>query len=132
MLHYQIGERIGGIRMNLNLSKAQFGQMTGLSGQYIGKIEKGEHGLTANTIAKICYATNISADYLLFGVKLPSQYIGTPVLENLSPEQIQILFDIIKKFAQFVNTEDGNEVLINEVASQQRINFARTRQKRKI
>lgn len=115
----QVGERVEKIRKGLNLSKAQFGKMIGVSGQYIGMIERGS-GLSVDSIVKICYTAGVSADYILFGMIDPAQdLVTTASLCGLSHEQIQIALDIIKKVAQFVNTEDGNEALIREVASQQ-------------
>lgn len=116
----QVGERIVKIRKDRRLSQAQFGQMIGISGQYIGMVEKGAHGLSVESIVKICDATGFSADYILFGTIAPVQYSDTiTALYGLSHEQIQIVLDIVKKVAQLINTEDGNEALIQEVVSQQ-------------
>jgi len=118
----QVGERVERIRKELKLSKAQFGKMIGVSGQYIGLVERGTTGLSVDSIVKICISTGVTADYILFGVIDPTKDAATTAaLHGLSPEQIQIALDIIKKVAQFVNTEDGNEALIQEVASQQQI-----------
>ena len=115
-----IGERVRDIRENLNMSKTQFGKMIGISGQYLGMVERGVHGLSVDSVINICQKTGISADYILFGD--PSSMNGniSAVLNGLNSEQLYIAFDIIKKVVKFVNTEDGNELLIREVASQQR------------
>jgi len=117
----QIGERVKKIRKDRNLSKTQFGKILGVSGQYVGMVERGTQNLSVDLIVKICHDTGVSADYILFGVIDPAQDPATTAaLHGLSHEQIQIALDIIKKVAQFVNVEDGNESLIQEVASQQR------------
>lgn len=120
----QIGERIERIRKELGLSKTQFGKMIGISGQYIGMVERGRYGLSVESIIKIYKATGCSADYILFGTIDSVQDPDTAAsLYGLSSEQIQIALDIIKRVAQFINTENGNEALIQEVLSQQRMNI---------
>lgn len=122
----EVGKRVERIRKNLNLSKSKFGKMIGVSGQYIGKVEKGA-GLSAELIVNICRATGTTADYILFGTVYHVQDQAMVVtLCGLSTEQINIALDIIKKVAQFINTEDGNELLIREVASQLDTNLTPT------
>lgn len=123
MIWAQVGERVERIRKERKLSRAQFGRMIGVSGQYVGMVEKGRHSLSGNLIVNICHITGISADYILFGTVNPTQDPDTTVaLNGISPEQIQIALDIIKKVAAFIKTEDGNEALIREVAGQQHKN----------
>lgn len=122
MIWAQVGKRVERVRKECSLSRSQFGEMVGVSGQYIGAVERGATGLSVNSIVRICNSTGVTADYILFGVIDPTQDAATTAaLHGLSPEQIQIALDIIKKVAQFVNTEDGNEALIREVASQQQV-----------
>jgi len=123
VIQIQIGERIGKIRMERGLSKIQFGKMIGVSGQYVGLIEKGAHRPSAELIAKICFAAGVSADYILFGtVNSIDDPETAAALYGISYEQIQIALDIVKKVARFVNSGGGNEALIQEVLSQQRAN----------
>ena len=118
----QAGERIRRIRHDYNMSIAQFGKVIGVSGQHLGKVEKGVHGLSVNSIIRICQETSVSADYILLGAIDPSKDSATATaLSGLSNEQIQIALDIIKRVAQLINTENGNEALIREVASQQHL-----------
>ena len=115
----QVGERVERLRRDRKLSKAQFGRLIGVSGQYVGRIERGAHGLSVDSIVKICNAAEVSADYILFGMTDPRRDTATiTALSGLSYEQIKIALDVIRGVAQFVYTEDGNEVLIREVARQ--------------
>jgi len=117
----QVGERIGKLRRNRNLSRAQFGKIIGYSEQYVGKIERGVHGISGNAIARICSETGASADYLLFGIVDPSDTVSA--LCGLSHEQIDIALDILKRLANLINTEDGNNALIREILLQQHSSF---------
>ena len=123
MLWENIGKRVEKLRKERNLSKSQFGKLLGISGQYVGRIEKGTHSISVELIVKICDLTGVSTDYIIFGIISSEQEITVAAsLYGLSNEQIQIAFDIIKKVAQFINTEDGNDALIRNVAAQQ-INY---------
>ena len=111
-----IGQRVEEIRSDLGMSKKNFGEMIGVSGQYIGAVEKGKSGFSVDMIMNICEQTGLSADYLLFGIDDPIQKIGTyRSLSDLSLEQIQTAFDVIKRVAEFVKSDDANEVLIREI-----------------
>ena len=116
MLWEDVGERIGKLRKERNLSKAQFGKMLGISGQYLGRLEKGTHSISVELIVKICNATGVSTDYIILGIIGSEQEITTAAsLHGLSNEQVQIALDIIKKVAEFINTDGGNNTLIQEV-----------------
>ena len=61
MWEQQVGERIGRIRRERNLSRAEFGKLTGLSEHYIGRIERGNHSITGAAIALGIAAGEISS-----------------------------------------------------------------------
>ena len=109
--------RVGNLRRERRLTRAQFGEMIGVSGQYVGKIERGAHKLSVDLVAKICKTTGVSADYILFGVVDP--FAATSVLNDLSPTQMEIGLDILKRMVQMINTKNGNEALIQEVFRRQ-------------
>jgi len=110
-----IGKRVEKLRHEHNLSRRQFGEIIGISEQYLRLVEKGLRGLSVDSIVRICNKMNASADYLLLGIDLSAD-----VLDGLSQEQTEIIVDIIQKMVQFANTEDGNEVLIRQLTRQQR------------
>lgn len=112
----EVGKRIESIRNDLGMSKTKFADMIGVSGQYLGTVEKGINGFSVEIITNICEKTGASADYILLGINDPFQkFAGDPLFSGLSQEQIQIAFDIMKKVATFIKTEDGNEALIQEI-----------------
>lgn len=117
----QIGARVEKVRRDRNLSRTQFGELMGVSARHIGRIEKGANGLSVDLVMKMCHAMDVTSDYILFGASGLTQDKATAAaLYGLSHEQIQIALDIIKRVAQFVNTEDGNEALIQEIVKQHR------------
>jgi transcriptional regulator with XRE-family HTH domain len=113
MFWENVGKRIAELRSERNLSQVQFGKTLGISGQYVGRIERGTINISAKLIVKICDETGVSADYLLFGIIEPN-YI-TEALNGLSREQIQIVLEIIKKAANFIRSDGGNEALIKHI-----------------
>ena len=113
----QVGERIGKIRRDLNLSRAQFSRMIGRSEQYIGKIERGAGDISGDAIAKICNLTGASSDYILFGVSSTASIAEE--LSGLSYEQIGICLDILRRIAQMISSDNGNDALIQEIFRQQ-------------
>lgn len=108
----KVGERVAKIRKSKNLSKAKFGELIGISGQYVGMIEKGA-GISAETIVKICQAMCVSADYILFGNIDPASITNS--FKGVTSEQMELALDILKRMAKMIHTEDGNEALIQEI-----------------
>jgi len=118
MIWMQVGERIEKLRQERKLTKAQFGRLIGLSVHDVEMVAKGRKVLSGDVIARICDRFGISADYIMFGTIDPySDPATTAAVSGLSHEQLQIALDIIKKVAEFVNTNGGNEALIQEIAS---------------
>lgn len=115
----QIGERIEKVRIDSKMSRKQFGERVGLTSQYVGMVERGKNSLSIDSLINICHITEISSDYILFGRLLPLSDLELSIqLKGLSPEQIQIAFDVIKRIASFINTDNGNEILIKEIENQ--------------
>jgi len=112
----QVGIRIGTLRRERNLTRAQFGKLVGISGQYVGRIEKGQK-LSVELIAAICKAMGVSTDYIILGIADPLNHID--LLKDLSSEQIELGFDILKRLAELINTENGNELLLKEIMRRQ-------------
>jgi len=113
----QVGDRVRKLRMDRNLSRTQFGAMVGLSEAVVNGIERGLNQISGTAIAKICSATCVSADYILFGAVDSKD--AAVALSGLSHEQIKISLDIIQRLAQLIHTENGNDALIQEVFLQQ-------------
>lgn len=76
-----IGSRIRLQREMLNLSRENLSEISGLSSFYIGQIERGERGMSLDTLVKFSNIFNVSTDYLLFGFNACNQNMNK--LENL-------------------------------------------------
>ena len=112
----EFGERVESIRMGLGMTKEKFAKMIGVSGQYLGTVERGVNGFTMETLALLCEKTGASADYLLFGKScVQDEALTKSALSDFSPEQLKIAFDILKNMAVFLRTDNANEILIKEV-----------------
>lgn len=98
----EIGKRVSEIRKGMNLNKEQFAKLIGISGQYLGTVETGVHGLSLNTFMTICEKTNTSADYLLFGRRNITDENIKNVFENIDKEQIVNAFDTLENFALLI------------------------------
>lgn len=112
MIWTEVGARIANLRLSKGLTQRQFAELIGVSRQYVGKIENGER-VSAELISTICKSLLVSTDYIMWGTAL-SVY-DNDLLCELSSEQIEIGFDILKRLAEFINTEQGNEILIKEM-----------------
>lgn len=115
-----VGARIEHIRKELKFTRVQFAEQIGISSQYLGVIERGLRGFSADTLVSICKVTGTSSDYILFGSPEREDISSAAAsFSGISLKQVRIAFEIMNKIAAFVNTSEGNEMLIQEVAKQQ-------------
>ncbi len=64
----QIGKRIDFIRNKNNMTKEQFSKLINISGQHLGRVIRGEKGLSIEKIIDISEKTGYSTDYILKGI----------------------------------------------------------------
>lgn len=102
MLKKEIGLRIKNIRLNMNLSKQKLASILGISGQYLGMIERGEGSLSVEKLQILCNLTNLSADYILFGKDLTIPLEISKALSQYSDTQINSGLATLEKFAIFL------------------------------
>jgi len=83
-----VGKRIAARRMELKLTQEQAADLAGLSRPFYACIERGEKGVGADSLLKICTAFQVSADYLLTGSMQQSerQYMNR-LVSQLNEEQ---------------------------------------------
>ena len=100
----EIGLRIRGIREKMNLTKEEFSKNIGISGQYLGMIEKGKNNISIETLKLLCDFTNLSADYILFGKEENLTSETKILLQKFTNEQIENGCKILKDFAIFIKS----------------------------
>lgn len=64
----QIGKRIDFIRNKNNMTKEYFSKLINISGQHLGRVIRGEKGLSIEKIIEISEKTGYSTDYILKGI----------------------------------------------------------------
>ena len=98
----EIGERIKLIRTSLGMPKEVFGRLFGATGQYVGIIEKGNSNLSMDKLVAHCEATNISADFILFGKDTEITLKTRKTIRGYTDKQIMEACDVIGKLAIFI------------------------------
>ena len=101
----EIGLRIKHIRESMNMSKEKFAKQLGISGQYLGIVEKGNSCLAVDKLQKLCEFTNYSADYILFGQESRITSTTKEALQGLSEEQIRYACNALSDIAMFIKKE---------------------------
>lgn len=97
-----IGKRIKLIRQNLNMSKEEFAKLLGVTGQYVGILEKGKSYLSIDKLKKLCEISNLSSDYILFGKDTTLQSRTKETLSNYSDKQLIAACEALSKLALFI------------------------------
>lgn len=98
----EFGERIKNIRESMNMSKESFAKLLGISGQYLGIVERGKSYLSIEKLKILCDITNLSADYILFGKGDKITNDTQKALSEFTDEQIKNGCDTLKKLALFM------------------------------
>ena len=98
----EVGKRIELIRKEMKMTKEKFAKEIGISGQYLGIVEKGGSSLSYEKLKRLCDLSGYSADYILFGKESDIKNKTKKVLEDFSDKQIQEACKIIGKIAIFI------------------------------
>lgn len=101
----EIGIRIAKLRREMNMNKEKFARLMGISGQYLGTVEAGTHGISLDTLIKLCEKTNTSADYILFGKKHIAEKKLKDTFNGISSEQIYTAFETLQDIALFIKSK---------------------------
>lgn len=95
-----IGRRIKNKRIEKNLTQEKLGELIGMSGKYIGNIERGEGITSIKTFILIVNALETSADKLLADNVIESKVIYDEevkeILENLNHKELKIIVKMMK------------------------------------
>ena len=64
-----MGERVRQCRRAKGVTQERLAERVDISCSFVGHIERGEKKASAETVAALCAALDVSADYLLLGLK---------------------------------------------------------------
>jgi len=102
----EIGRRIKEIRNKFGYTREEFSERLGVSPQFIANIEQGRRRLSYDNLAKLCGLTCVSSDFILFGKRDEDEHGGLSViLENLPPEHIRLIEDIVVSYVKGINLD---------------------------
>ena len=93
-----------GIYSNIAGAKEEFSKLLGISGQYLGIVERGKSCLSIEKLKRLCDLTNTSADYILFGKNNNIKSETSKILESFSNEEIELGCETLKKLAVFIKS----------------------------
>ena len=101
-LKIKIGKRIEKIRKEMNLTKEGLAKEWGITGQYLGIVEKGESSLSYEKLKKLCDISGYSSDYILFGKHISIDKETDVLLKDFSEDEFEEACEIIKKIVSFI------------------------------
>lgn len=102
----EVGKRIELIRKEMKMTKEKFAKSLGISGQYLGIVEKGGSSLSYDKLKKLCNLSGYSADYILFGKDKDVIKKTKKELEGFTDKQIQDVCKIITQVAIFIKNNN--------------------------
>ena len=102
----EVGKRIAGIRKEWKTTKEKFAKKIGVSGQFLGMVEKGKSSLSYEKLERLCDLTGYSADYVLFGKDDRVKKETKKILSEFNDRQIQEACGIISQIATFIKNSD--------------------------
>ena len=86
--------------------EAKMADLLGISGQYLGMIERGEGTLSVDKLKILCDMTGLSADYILFGKDFNSTLNLSKKLSGYSDEEIKLGCATLENLALFLKHID--------------------------
>lgn len=120
-MNEEIGKRVAEIRSNMGMTKVEFAELIGITNQYLGRVERGENGLTIEKAVNIGEKTGVSLDYLLTGKQSSEEEkaqilsITQSMLSEVSINEIRILCEMLNNMAAFLRNGDVNELLLKAI-----------------
>ncbi len=102
MSKIEIGARIKDLRESMGMSKESLSKILGVTGQYLGMVERGKGSLSPDKLNILCKLSGKSADYILFGrdCNLPDN-IKT-ILETYTDDQLEYGCRALEELAMFL------------------------------
>lgn len=105
----EIGQRIKKIREGMCLTKEAFAKEIGITGQYLGLIERGQNYLSIERLKTLCDFSGLSADYILFGKDLNAITSTKEMLTEFSDEQLISACETLKELALYLKSNNDKK-----------------------
>lgn len=100
MAYAEIGKNIRAARKQLNKSREELAEKSGLSAKFIGNIERGEKAVSLDSFVCIANVLGVSADMLLGSVLTNGYKVKTSVLcdqiNALPPKKREKVIELIQ------------------------------------
>lgn len=104
MAYTEIGKNIQAVRTQKKMSRETLAELSGLSANFIGNIERGEKAVSLESFISIANALGVSADVLLGDVLNNGYQVKSSILceriNSLSPKKralVQELLEVLLK-----------------------------------
>lgn len=106
----EIGKRIQDIRCHKGYSRDKLSERAGISAGFLGAIEKGSKGMSAQTLYGISRALNVTSDFILFGVDDSDARLdcATQVLVSMHGDEREAVQALLEKAADLVRGMDNS------------------------
>lgn len=110
-LNVAIGERIRRTRELMSLSRESFSELCDISDSFLSDVERGNKSITTKTLHKICTASHVSADYIVFGTDKNNTNITViaEMLRNLDNRYLPYAINILSEYIQAVHLQENAE-----------------------
>ena len=102
----EIGKRIRSVRMMNNLTQDNLGDMLGITGQAIQKMEAGENMITVNSLMILC--ENVTPDYILFDKPKTERDVELSFETLEGNQKLQLLFRLLLYVSKVENEKYRN------------------------
>ena len=106
-LDVKIGFRIREIREQMKFNREEFAEKAKISPDFLYDIETAKKDFTTRTLKNLCEATNVSADFILFGNENQSRQIDFLPSQIDGEEDIILTKEIIKTLATYRKTREA-------------------------
>lgn len=104
----EIGKRIRSVRMMNNLTQDNLGDMLGITGQAIQKMEAGENMITVNLLMILCEKLDVTPDYILFDKPKTERDVELSFETLEGNQKLQLLFRLLLYVSKVENEKYRN------------------------
>lgn len=115
MDYKRLGQRIREERQHLNLTQADLAEAIDISDTYMGAIERGERGLTLDTLVRLSNRLGVTVDYLLSDSvsdsdsNIMEQF--KQIIDNQPLSRKQLAIKVLRTLFSHFEDEDRNSSL---------------------